>query len=196
MERCGLQATARTGSSTLHAAESGLGFHNLTSLMSNGHGVLSLTGTNDEGPFLVRFASSALHSTSGQASACCALDPHQGKLRELRCQDIRLRLRRLRAAPKRRVRGRWPPDREDRVGRNDRHFLPRPRSCTAAEDWGEDGRRNVGGDSRCLRRNRARHAAQAEPLSDLHSGARSVRLSWIEVRRIDTSLGRPAGLLS
>ncbi len=41
-----------------HAAESRLGFHNLTSLMSNGHGVLSLTGTNDEGPFLVRFTSS------------------------------------------------------------------------------------------------------------------------------------------
>jgi uncharacterized delta-60 repeat protein len=41
-----------------HAAESRLGFHNLTSLMSDNQGILSLTGTNDEGPFLVRFTSS------------------------------------------------------------------------------------------------------------------------------------------
>jgi uncharacterized delta-60 repeat protein len=40
------------------AAESRLGFHNLTALVSDEHGTLSLTGNNDEGPFLVRFTSS------------------------------------------------------------------------------------------------------------------------------------------
>jgi uncharacterized delta-60 repeat protein len=41
-----------------HAAESRLGFHNLTALMSDRQGVLSLTGKNDQGPFLVRFTGS------------------------------------------------------------------------------------------------------------------------------------------
>jgi uncharacterized delta-60 repeat protein len=48
----------RKGVVFARAAESTDGFHNLTAIVSDKQGILSLLGNNDQGPFLVRFASS------------------------------------------------------------------------------------------------------------------------------------------
>jgi uncharacterized delta-60 repeat protein len=48
----------RKGVAFTRAASSSSSLNTLTALMSDGHGTLSVTGTNNEGPFLIRFTSS------------------------------------------------------------------------------------------------------------------------------------------